>query len=252
MNASKIRKAVTLGSGIFLGSWAISALAVTMPPPIHGTPVSNIILSRMIGRGVIGGRIVYFGIEMRTNWTSPAQNTPMQGNLNIVFNTTGKMFQPTITYSALNSDAPYQQAPSGTETSGAGLRNIQGIRQGIQISGNTNSIQNDMTLNVVNGAPSSSIPAGTTLLGGGVTHNGDITMTVSPNHLSMLLSNGANRIQQGIGSNGLFQSAQVQTDGNHIQNTLGMTLGVSPMQAGNQDLALLRSLVNEGRFNSIP
>ncbi|MCE5361026.1 MAG: hypothetical protein JJ714_08635 [Acidithiobacillus sp.] len=199
-------------------------------------------LANIVGKGVIGGKIVYFGVSMQTNWTSTAGKTPMSmsSNLNVALNSNGTTFMPTITYSTRGS-MPGQVANPANQMNGSGLQNIQGVTQAIQIGGNDNYIQNGMSLNVIKGAPAiSNLPTGeTTMAQYGTTHTSNVTMTVAPGQLSMLINNGANTIQQGIGSNGVFQMVQVQSNLNAIQNTMKLTLGVDPIKSQGLDLAQL-------------
>ena len=226
----------------FLPASAAMAQTLTTTGPISGPVVPNAVLANVIGKGVIGGKIVYFGVEMQTNWTNTAGKTPMSmsSNLNVALNSNGTTFMPTITYSTQGS-MPGQVANPASQMNGSGLQNIQGVTQAIQIGGNDNTIQNGMSLNVVQGVPSSSnSPAGeNTMRNYGTTKAGNVTMTVAPGQLSMLINNGANTIQQGIGSNGVFQMAQVQSNLNAIQNTMKLTLGVDPTKNPGAGIAQL-------------
>ena len=221
-----------------------AALAQTLVPesPIAGPTVPDPVLAKVVGKGVIGGKIVYFGVEMQTNWTSTVGKTPMSmsSNLNVALNSNGTTFMPTITYSTQGT-MPGQVANPASHVDGSGLQNIQGVTQAIQIGGNDNSVQNGMSLNVIKGAPSTNAtPAGENVMSNyGTTQTGNVTMKVLPGQLSMLVDNGANTIQQGIGSNGIFQMAQVQSNLNAIQNSMKLTLGVDPAKTPSVNIAQL-------------
>ena len=250
MNIHNLRKTAVLASCCLTASWVLAspALAMTTPGalPVSAIPVSDNTLSHIVGRGVIGGKIVYFGVEMQTNWTSSSNQTPMSSTMNVALNSSGNLFTPTITYSTQGVPPAQQGVPANTSVSGCGLNNIQGVTQAIQIGGDANAVQNGMSLNVVQGTPNTSTAIGTSLGSGTHIVNG-VTMTVDPGQLSMALSNGANNVEQGIGSNGVFQITQVRTNMNNIQNHMTLTLGVNPNAPTSQNLAQLQSLVNSVR-----
>ncbi|WP_075323025.1 hypothetical protein [Acidithiobacillus albertensis] len=220
-----------------------AALAITLQQqlPISFKPVPNQVLAKMVGRGVIGGSIVYFGVEMQTNWTSANNKTPMHSTMNVALNSSGNIFLPTVTYS-INGNLPQATQSANNQVDGSGLNNNKGVTQAIQIAGDSNSIQNRMSLNVVKGAPIT--PTSGTALTEGVNNiNNTTTMTVQNGQLSMAINNGGASIRQGIGTNGLFQIAQVGTNLNIIQNQMKLTLGVNQNKVNPQNLAQLQSVL---------
>ncbi len=229
--------------GTLLGYTGIAGQAIAAPLGLTAPVVPDSVLAKLVGKGVIGGRIVYFGVQMQTNWTAPGDNGTLQGNLNIALNSGNNVFVPTITYSVQHDRLPSTNGNTGATFDGAGLANIKGVSQGIQIAGQGNGVQNGMSLNVVKGTPSSSGAGSTPTLTPGTTQQGDITMTVQPGQLSMLISNGANTVQQGIGANGAYQLAQIASNGNVISNEMHMTLGMEPGSVHNISQQQLQSVL---------
>lgn len=215
------------------------------PIAIAAHPVPDQILSQIIGRGVLGGTIVYFGVEMQTNWTSPSSKTPMSSSMNVALNSQGNIFKPTITYT-VDGTIPRSQSSTDNMVNGEGLNNIKGVTQAIQIGGNDNSVSNGMSLNVIQGTPKLTRSAGVPISLGQHTDHG-VTLTVLPGQLSMALSNGATRIRQGIGSNGVFQTSQVGSDMNNIQNHMALTLGINSAKANTMNPGQLQSILSTMR-----
>lgn len=234
-------------SGVFISPIANAFPAITRLP-IDVQIASDQTLSHIVGRGVIGGTIVYFGVEMQTNWTSGSSQTPMSSTMNVALNSAGNVFVPTVTYS-MKGSLPQISSPENTKIASSGLNNIQGVTQAIQIAGQNNSIQNGMSLNVINGAPSVTL-SGSTLTPGTHALNNTTTMTVQPGQLSMALNNGGAIIRQGIGSTGLFQTSQVGSNLNKIQNQMTLTLGVNPNKTETQNLGQLQSII--GSLHNLP
>lgn len=214
--------------------------------------VPDSVLAKMVGKGVIGGRIVYFGVQMQTNWTAPGDQGTLQGNLNVALNSNNNMFVPTITYSVRNGQLPQNSDNPGSMIDGAGLSNIKGVSQGIQIAGQGNGVQNGMSLNIVKGTPTST-NVGTTWTPGTTTEQqGDVTMTVQPGQLSMLISNGVNTVQQGIGAAGAYQLAQIASNGNIVSNEMHMTLGMDTAASHTVSQQQLQSLLQNALPPSMP
>jgi len=249
MNATIAVRTVIIGSlvgyGTFGGMVMASPLGITAPV------VPDATLAQMVGKGVIGGQIVYFGVAMQTNWTAPGSTTPLQGNLNVAFNSSNNVFVPTITYSVTNPSLPKASTNPSASMDGSGLQNIQGVTQAIQIAGQGNGIQNAMSLNVVKGRPSTQF-VGQSLQPGTTIQQGAVTMAVHADQLSMAIHNGVNTVQQGIGSNGVYQMAQVASNDNKIQSTMQMTLGVNPTAANSAQLQQLASMLKNNLPTNLP
>lgn len=239
------KAAAVAGCCVVVSSLLLSPVAFALPftqvLPVSFKPVSDQSLSKIVGRGVIGGSIVYFGVEMQTNWTSGKNQTPMRSTMNVALNSSGNIFLPTITYS-VNGTLPQATQSIKNQVDGSGLNNTKGVTQAIQIAGNSNSIQNGMSLNVIKGTPNTPI-SGTALAEGTHNINNTTTMTVKNGQLSMLINDGGSSVRQGIGTNGLFQIAQVGTNLNIIQNQMKLTLGVNQNKENVQNLAQLQSIL---------
>lgn len=242
-------------SGFCLTLYCVLGCSVAFAHPLMKVlPVNSVTrilnnseLSQIVGRGVIGGKIVYFGVEMQTNWTSNTNHATITSTMNVAFNSQKNIFVPTITYTT-QGDVPAVSSPV-SKINGEGLKNIQGVAQAIQIGGNNNTVKNGISLNVINGAPvisksgDASLPIGTKL------SNDGVTVTAIKNQLSMALNNGSTSIRQGIGSSGIFQISQVGSNMNNIQNQLTLTLGVNPVSSSAQNLAQLQSII--GSMNTM-
>jgi len=208
----------------------------------HAAELSDEALAGMRGRYVAPGEILYFGVDMVTQWQTSDGRTLNSGvNLSV-----DKQFHPTITIVTQNSASSSGAASPlsgghGNVTISGGLGNVSGVAQSIQIGGDGNAIRNDLNMNIklnasdmnTNGAASQGIG----LNGAGsktIDDNGSTTtVTLSGNTLSMTVDvAGQGQVLQQIrgganGNAGFLQSARIGGDLNQIRNVININAGLS-------------------------
>lgn len=199
--------------------------------PAHGKPVikelSDSQMDTVHGKYAGYGQILYFGVEMLSQWQTQDGRT-YQAGINLSVDTA--TLQPTIT---LLNTVSVGQAPAGLTSSaatihidGSGLQNVTGVAQGIQIGGDGNAVRNDIAMDVgsttsVNGAVTGRLAAAP---GQYVLSNpgASTTYQVAPGGLTVALNvAGQGQLSQSLRSGyGLQQFVQVTGDQNQIHNSL--------------------------------
>ena len=223
------------------GDFTLTA-APTVPDPV---------LAKMCGRGELGGQIVFFGIQMQTQWQQGA--TTQSSSLNVALNSSGNTFVPTITFVQNNAQLSRQLAPKDVQMQAAGLNNVHGVTQGIQIGGDYNTVGNNVTMNVVRGQPGILAADSGDILAMGTHTVGNTTLTINPDTLSMMINNGASQVTQQIGANGLAQLVQLAANNSNIHNNMTLTVGESAANLSQQiNLAGLQGMLNNMRALTVP
>lgn len=124
-------------------------------------------LADMRGRYVIGDNtVLWFGVQMISTWqTSNGQTLRSTLTLGLDFsknpNQPQVKFVPTVTISTLSNTPLPSVAPSNVSRSvqSAGLANVSGLTQSVQIAGDHNAAGNVVSFNVQNADASSPSPA---------------------------------------------------------------------------------------------
>ena len=168
-----------------------TALAVMTIAPITGATlpdisafrnaveISDLELGIQRGRYVGRGQIVYFGVEMNTEWRT-ASGESYRAGLNLSVDRHQGRFRPVINIvhrtevgkppvATVAASSPVAApAPAAPITSG-GLDTVKGVGQVVQVTGDTNSVRNNINLSLrtVDGgapspAPAAAPPAGVT------------------------------------------------------------------------------------------
>lgn len=200
--------------------------------------ISDAELSDMRGRYVGTSEILYFGVEMYTQWQTQDGRT-LNAGLNMAVDS---QLRPTVTIVTQNTSpqggVPAPQAAAGQNSISIsnGISNVSGVGQSIQIGGDGNSIKNDLNMNIDLHASSSPIKSGATngitLNGAGPTvidnNNMTTTVTLGGNDLSMAINvPGQGQVMQQLKSgSGFLQSAQISGDLNRIHNTINVNAGL--------------------------
>ncbi len=212
--------------------------------------VSDSDLGHMRGKFASNNQVLYFGVEMLSQWQTSTGNSVTAGaNLNIDFrgNAEGK---PTVQYSPTVSIE--QQLPnpalsvgdgSNTVTGGAGLANVSGVSQSIQVAGQSNDIHNGIDMRVdfsstgQGGSLANAVQgqqAGTLSKTG--TDGTVATVTLANNSIGVnVVVPGQGQILQQIKNQGMFQSARIGGDLNQIHNAITMHIGLNT--AGNTGIS---------------
>jgi len=145
---SKPRKKITLALG---GILAFSPLAHTALPQelemFHEMQeVSDGDLDHMRSKFARDNQVLYFGVEMVSQWQTPTGNLVTAGaNLNIDFQGSGGtptvQYVPTVTIVQQGAGAVLPQSGNSNGVSGgAGLANVNGVSQSIQVAGQSNAV----------------------------------------------------------------------------------------------------------------
>ncbi|MDP1595906.1 MAG: hypothetical protein Q8S46_01105 [Methylotenera sp.] len=228
------------------GMVAFSPMAnAALPPDIdvfnNIQEVSDGDLGHMRGKFASNNQVMYFGIEMVSQWQTPSGNLVTAGaNLNIDFQVNGStptvQYVPTVTIVSQGQDAASAQNGSTNSVSGgAGLANVSGVSQSIQVAGQSNSINNgiDMQVNISSSAQAGGLVS-SALQGhaGSVSANADdgtvATVTLSHNSIGVsVVVPGQGQVLQQIRNQGMFQSARIGGDLNQIHNNITMHIGLN-------------------------
>lgn len=193
-------------------------------------------LAAMRGRFVSQGDVLYFGVEMYTQWTVAGQ--VYVAGLNIGIDRSQSRFRPTVTIVRVadirntNPSDTTSGAAAGRTISQGGLDTVQGVGQVVQVTGDANLARNNMVVTV---KPYD----GTTATAGGTAgsatavdaRSGAVaSATVANNSLGVAVTlPGQGAAMQSIaGSTGMRQLVQVSGDRNNVVNTLSLTAEVNP------------------------
>lgn len=225
-------------------------------------------LQHMRGKFASNNQVLYFGVEMVSQWQTQTGTTVTAGaNLNIDFQAGGNgkpvvYYAPTVSVVQQGQGAIQMQNDGTNSVSGgAGLANVSGVSQSIQVAGKSNRILNgiDMQVNLTSASRGGgSIPgavgahAGTVSATGG---DGTIaTVSLGNNSLGLdVVVPGQGEVLQQIRNQGMFQSARIGGDLNQIHNTIVMHIGINAgagSAGGGAYSALqsLRDLQQKGMF----
>lgn len=217
----------------------------------NAVEVSDQELAGMKGRFVDANQIVNFGVEMTTNWLTTGGDL-IQEELNIFFDLgqiSATQFSPVMTIYRSAKDTLSNGGQSGPSSitsqssiNAAGLDNISGVAQSILVAGDTNSVDNEVCVNItdaVNGQDTNGIANGSAMTSGAVTYQGDhganTTYTVDDGVVGFEISlpnHGGKVIQQIRGGKGIFQSVQLSNSMNRIENHFNLNVGVSASPSG--------------------
>jgi len=213
-----------------------------LPPDIdvfnNMQEVSDSDLHQMRGKFASDNQVLYFGIEMVSQWQTPTGNlVTASANLNIDFSDNGNT--PTVQYLPTVTIVQQGQAiaPSGNTngvTGGAGLANVSGVSQSIQVAGQSNSIHNgiDMQVDLTSPAQGGYISNAIQGQAGSVSATGDdgtvATVTLANNSIGVdVVVPGQGQVLQQIRNQGMFQSARIGGDMNQIHNAITMHIGLN-------------------------
>ncbi len=204
------------------------------------TELSDTSLSNMRGSFISADQILYFGVEMYTQWHTSSGDT-YGASLNIGIDRSTNKVRPTITVIS-NVNGPNGSngtaGSSSRQPSGGGLNQVQGVSQVVQTTGNRNGVSNNIGIDVSTQRP--------TMVGASDPSPGNRTYVDSKTGATaqtFVNGNGAGVSisvpMQGTASQsvasmiGMQQRAQVFGDANTIQNQLNMVIQVQPNSTAN-------------------
>ena len=253
--------AISLGTSMSLLLPPVALANASMPDMgvfENAVEVSDQELAGMKGRFMDSTQIVNFGVEMTTNWLTTGGDL-VHEELNLFFDlgqTSTTQFSPVLTIYRTTGNALPNGTSSGpsslsTQSSinAAGLDNISGVAQSILVAGDTNSVDNEVSVNISdagNGQTANGTAGGTTMASGTSSFQGDngasTTYTVADGVVGFEISlpeGGGRVIQQIRGGQGIFQSVQLTNSMNQIENHFNLNIGVSssPNESTTTDFA---------------
>jgi len=224
-------------------------------------------LGHMRGKFASNNQVLYFGVEIVSNWQTAAGNVITAGaNLNIDFRsnpggTPTVQYVPTVSIVQQSQNAaPADTGGSNNVSGGAGLANVSGVSQNIQVAGQSNHILNgiDMQVELSSSSQGGSIASAVQGHAGSISAAGDdgtiATVTLSNNSIGVNVNvPGQGEILQQIRNQGMFQSARIGGDLNQIHNAITMQIGLNAAAGASAAGAFaaiqsLKSLPQNGLF----
>ncbi|TAN08342.1 MAG: hypothetical protein EPN38_02335 [Rhodanobacteraceae bacterium] len=242
----KIRISLTLALALGAALAAASAGHAQALPTMTGAPASapsplQLIpdpeLSAMRGRFMLGNSTVaYFGVSMTSSWITTSGQA-LNGGVTLGMNfSDGGTGAPQITFTpTMNIVRGTPALPGNADTAtrsvdGAGLANVNGLMQGIQVAGDGNRARNVTALKVTHGqagpaanhSTANSAPFATQLSA----DDAQVAITFDPARgLSLSLGvKDQGLVSQWIRSGSVGQLVQLTADGQSVQNQLQLDL----------------------------
>ncbi len=208
------------------------------------TELPDTLLDGTRGSFISADQILYFGVEMYTQWHTASGDT-YGASLNIGIDRSANKVRPTVTVVS-NVNGPNGSNGNGTvgsssrQPSGGGLNQVQGVSQVVQTTGNRNGISNNIGIDVTSRRPAMTGSSNPALADGNRTYVDKQTGATAQTYVNR---NGAgvniSVPMQGTASQsvasmiGMQQRAQVFGDTNNVQNQLNMVIQVQPNSTAN-------------------
>lgn len=217
---------------------ATPALAQQAPasPGSGLTEIPDPELGLMRGRFAVGNnQVLWFGVSMISNWQTSGGQT-LQGRLDIGFDFS--QGNPAVTFSpnvVLTDEQAPMPAPAGQRTiDSAGLANVSGLVQGVQVAGDGNAASNLTSLTLRDGEAPAATP-GTGVGPGAMTAaSGAASASVHYDGSGarvMLQVAGHGSAEQWIRAGSMGQSIRLASDGQAVSNQLHLDLVRQSMPA---------------------
>ncbi len=233
---------------------AAPTLAADAPDAAQGRPGKGLSeipdpeLNLMRGRYTVNGNAVaWFGVTMVTQWQAGNQSAQSALTLGMNFSHGGSTpkvsFTPSVTVTA--ADAPLPVTP-GRSVDSAGLQNVAGLTQSVQVAGDNNVASNSTQLNVREGTapatPEQSAPEASAQQGGV-----SAVAQQDGNSANVKLDiQGVGQVQQWIRNGSVGQSIAISSDGQSVRNRMQIDLVRQTLASSgslNQNVAQAMSLV---------
>ncbi|WP_370564167.1 hypothetical protein [Luteimonas salinilitoris] len=196
--------------------------------PARGlTEIPDTELGLMRGRYTVGNdAVLWFGVSMVSTWQTAAGQT-LQGQLDFGFDfsrgTPTVSYRPSVTITA--EDAPLPVAQGQRSVDSAGLANVSGMVQSVQVAGDGNVAGNVTSLTVRDGEA----PAAIAAAGGRHAEAAAAGMSASAGFDGgeariLLQVDGHGAAEQWIRAGSLGQSIRLGSDGQAVGNQLHLDL----------------------------
>lgn len=259
--------ALAMAGILFFSPIAKAALPQDLEVFNNMQEVSDGDLGHMRGKFASNDRVTYFGVEMVSQWLTSAGNLVTAGaNLTIDFKGAGGgtptvQYVPTVTIVQQGQNAPTAlNGNTNIVSGGAGLDNVNGVSQSIQVAGQLNDIKNgiDVQVDITSIAQGGNVANAMQGQAGALSATGDdgtvATVTLANNSIGVsVVVPGQGQVLQQIRNQGMFQSARIGGDLNQIHNAITMHIGLNTA-AGNAfggtyaALQGLKSMPQNGMF----
>ncbi len=221
---------------------ALAPVAATAMPDLsvfrNAVEISDLELGIQRGRYAGRGQIVYFGVEMNTEWRT-ASGESYRAGLQLSVDRHHGRYRPVINIvhrsevekplATSSSAAP--PTPATAPITSGGLDTVKGVGQVVQVTGDTNSVRNDINLSlrtVDSGAPSVAAATAPTPSGSATSTSDSGASAQSgsdPKQLgvSVVVPGQGIATQSITGLGGLRQNVQLTGDMNSVLNQLNLT-----------------------------
>lgn len=235
-----IRSSLSIALGLAMASVAPTALAQqspVQPPPGNGmSELSDPELGAMRGRYTLGSHTVaWFGVTMVSTWQTQAGQS-MQSRMTLGLDISQRdrpriTFQPHVSITAADAPVP---APSGDRTiDHAGLANVNGMVQSVQIAGDGNRASNvaRISLHEQGGTTTAAATPATGAEQVAMVHEQGMSAIASLQDSGarvLLQIDGQGAVEQWIGSSGMGQSIRLAADGHQASNWMELDVARGP------------------------
>ena len=210
---------------------AAPALAQEAPAPTARglTEIPDSELGLMRGRFIAGdNKVLWFGVSMISSWQTTSGQL-LQGRLDIGFDFADG--QPVLSFSpnvVLTDEHAPMPVPSGQRSvESAGLQNVAGLVQGVQVAGDGNAASNVTSLTLRDGDSAPAGHAGSITQGSLTRSAGPASASVSfgGNGAGVLLQvEGHGAAEQWIRAGSMGQSIRLASDGQSVSNQLHLDM----------------------------
>lgn len=241
-----VRRKLCIAMGLVTAPAALPAWAQQPPdqgPQSPGSGLSELSdeeLGDMRGRYTVDqNTVAWFGVTMVSTWQNQAGQT-MQSRVTLGIDVSQPdkpkvTFQPHVSITAAGAPPP---PPSGERSiDHAGLANVNGMVQSVQVAGDGNRASNVASITVREQGERPGSPtgpsAGTMELSAAAQAQGmSAVASLQDNAARVLLQiDGQGAVEQWIGSSGMGQSIRLAADGHQASNWMELDLVRSPSSA---------------------
>ncbi len=214
--------------------------------PVGIKPIPDPELAMMRGRFMTGnGIVLYFGVEMLSNWVSP-DGRVLSGGALLAFDFSSG--SPMVTFTPTVSIVQGTASGVLVDTSGrvvdsSGLDNVSGLVQSTQIAGDGNYASNTTEVQVLSSMPANTISGARSPNASVTDGDASVSASLDANQVTLRLNmSGQGSSQQrirgsAVGTGSVWQTIRITGDGHWISNQLRLTL-VQPNQSFSLPLKL--------------
>jgi hypothetical protein len=231
MDSSHTRTSRTPGACLVMGLLAAPVVPAwaQVTAQDHGsglTELSDQELGDMRGRYTVGGdQVAWFGVTMISTWQNES-GQQLQGSLQLSMDLTDPQrprvsFQPHVSITATDAPIP---AAGQRHISSAGLANVNGMVQGVQVAGDGNSVYNQANVRLRELDPGelaarNGSAAATTRSASQSMAGMQASAVLGEDSARILLQvDGQGAVEQWIGASGMGQSIALATDSHSASN----------------------------------